>query len=55
IAYAIKHYIRLGYNINKEDNIVEVISNIKGTSVANIQPNRNYKNIKKPKLTGISN
>ncbi|CAG8458528.1 6386_t:CDS:10 [Scutellospora calospora] len=55
IAHAIKRYIRLGYNINEGDNIVKAISNIKGTSVANIQPNRNYKNIKKPKLTGISN
>ncbi|CAG8448960.1 336_t:CDS:10 [Scutellospora calospora] len=55
IAYAIKHYVQLGYNINERENIVEAIKNIKGTSVANIQPNRNYKGIKKPKLSGISN
>ncbi|RIB22475.1 hypothetical protein C2G38_2173859 [Gigaspora rosea] len=54
IAHAIKCYVRLGYNINEEENIVEAIKNIKSTSVANIQPNRN-KNIKKPKLSRISN
>ncbi|RHZ49726.1 hypothetical protein Glove_515g4 [Diversispora epigaea] len=55
IAHSIKRYIRLGHNISEGEDIVNAIKDIRGTSVANIQPNRSQREIKKPKIDGISN
>ncbi|CAG8702890.1 3042_t:CDS:2, partial [Dentiscutata heterogama] len=38
IVHSIKCYVRLGYNIQNENDIVDTIRDIKGTSVANINP-----------------
>nr|CAG8640467.1 12107_t:CDS:2 [Entrophospora candida] len=45
---------KLGNNVSEGENIVEAIKVIKGTSVANINPDRSYKERKKPTISGIS-
>ena len=47
--------MRLGYDVTEGEHIVTAVKDICGTSVANIEPNRNYEKKKKPTLPGISN
>ncbi|CAG8469139.1 8309_t:CDS:2 [Scutellospora calospora] len=41
IAHAIKRYIRVGYELTDGTNIETALQNLSGTSVAQIEPNRN--------------
>ncbi|RHZ80587.1 hypothetical protein Glove_134g146 [Diversispora epigaea] len=52
IAHSIKRYVRLGNDISEGEDIVNAIKDIRETSVANIQPNRNQREIKKLKIDG---
>ncbi|RIB20253.1 hypothetical protein C2G38_2179780 [Gigaspora rosea] len=40
IAYSIKRYLRIRYDIKTGDDICEVVKDLSGTSIANIEPNR---------------
>ncbi|RIB13454.1 hypothetical protein C2G38_2197809 [Gigaspora rosea] len=40
IAHSIKWYLRIGYNIETGDDICEVVKDLSGTFIANIEPNR---------------
>lgn len=55
VSHAIKRYVRLGHNISEGHDIVEAAKEIKGTSIANIEPDRKHKEEKKPIIPGISN
>ena len=41
--------------MSEGQDIVEAVKGIKGTSIANIEPNREHKEGKKPVIPGISN
>ncbi|RHZ89383.1 hypothetical protein Glove_15g18 [Diversispora epigaea] len=41
ISHAIKHYIRIGHDLKKGQDIVEARKNLAGTYFANIESNRN--------------
>ncbi|CAG8823588.1 18024_t:CDS:1, partial [Gigaspora margarita] len=41
IVYAIKRYIRIGYDFTNRTNIKTVLQNLSGMSIAHIEPNRN--------------
>ncbi|CAG8519542.1 4205_t:CDS:2, partial [Scutellospora calospora] len=40
ISHALKHYVRLSFDITSREDIEKAIENLSGTSVANINPNR---------------
>ena len=44
IAHAIKRYIRIGCELTSGKDIEEAIKQLSGTSVAQIEPNRNKNN-----------
>ncbi|RHZ76926.1 hypothetical protein Glove_187g60 [Diversispora epigaea] len=52
IAHAIKRYIRVGYNLDDGKKIETAIKNISGTSVAHLEPKRDYISVKT--LPGIT-
>ncbi|CAG8737105.1 19041_t:CDS:2, partial [Gigaspora rosea] len=45
ISHAIKHYVRIGYDILEGSDIVDAAKELSGTYFANIQPNRAKKEI----------
>ncbi|RIA96610.1 hypothetical protein C1645_815129 [Glomus cerebriforme] len=54
IAHAIKRYIRLGFDVNKEKDIENAIKNLCGTSINQMDPNRNKNKGKIKIFVGIS-
>ncbi|CAG8530420.1 23700_t:CDS:2 [Gigaspora rosea] len=45
ISYAIKRYVRIGYDISEGSDIVDAAKELSGTYLANIQPNRTKKEV----------
>ncbi|CAJ0752534.1 15444_t:CDS:1, partial [Entrophospora sp. SA101] len=54
IAHAIKRYIRIGFDLNSGADIENSSKGVRGTRIANLQPNRmEHVNVKT--LSGVSN